>query len=69
MKKVILLLMLVVMTASSNCLNARPVYGWCGYYYFELPDDATKEEIRIVNDYLDLLCDIDEEEVQEEQEP
>lgn len=69
MKIVILLLMLVVMTASSNCLNARPVYGWCGYYYFELPDDATKEEIRIVNDYLDLLCDIDEEEVQEEQEP
>lgn len=68
MKKVILLLMLVVMTASSNCLNARPVYGWCGYY-FELPDDATREEIDIVHDFLDLLCDIDEEVVQEEPEP
>lgn len=69
MKKIILLFMLVIMTANLNRLNAKTVYGWCGNST-ELPDGASRDDIILASEILNLLCDMDEvEEIEDPEMP
>lgn len=68
MKRNVLLLMLVMMTASFNNVNARTVYGWCGYSV-ELSDGSSRNDIMLAAEILDLLCDIDEYGIPDEEDP
>lgn len=59
MKRFLLIVLLAVMTANFSYLNARTVYGWCGYTA-QVPDDASYNDIMLATEILNLLCDIDE---------